>query len=166
MSSPPLYLPYREIGLVCDSSPFVLAKRGTENFIVVPIDRFFQVVRVDKLTTVLISKQCAGRIESLAVRFVTVSFYVFTKTNSYVLQVHGNLTFASTGKRIFRYKRTEIVDEINQHHFPITGMSVVGDILLSYDTSGNVVVRFFVLMILSIMIVFFVRFMTLKQIRS
>lgn len=64
-----LYLPYREIGVVCEDVPFYLSRLGSDNFLILSTGSSFQVMKTDKLTTSLISKDCKGKISHIEVRF-------------------------------------------------------------------------------------------------
>lgn len=62
-----LYLPYREIGVITNDSPVHVTRLGNENFLSVAIGESFQIMRVDKLNTCLISKPCDSVITHVAV---------------------------------------------------------------------------------------------------
>lgn len=62
-----LYLPYREIGVITNDSPVHVTRLGNENFLSVAIGESFQIMKVDKLNTCLISKPCDSAITHVAV---------------------------------------------------------------------------------------------------
>lgn len=65
-----LYLPYREVGVITNDIPVCISRLGNENFLTVSIGKSFQVMKVDKLSTCLISKPCDSDITHIAVSFV------------------------------------------------------------------------------------------------
>jgi U3 small nucleolar RNA-associated protein 21 len=114
-----LYLPYREVGVITNDIPVCISRLGNENFLTVSIGKSFQVMKVDKLSTCLISKPCDSDITHIA-----------TKTN---------LTFVATEKnKIMKYKRADIVCELGGHDATVSSLLCVGDILLSADVAGNI----------------------------
>jgi hypothetical protein len=65
-----LYVPYREIGLVCDRVPIVINRRGEVNFLTIALGKYFQVIRGDKFITCLISRSIPdGEIIAIQVNY-------------------------------------------------------------------------------------------------
>jgi len=121
MASSPLYFPYKAIGYVTDGRPFVVNMLGDETFLTVSIGNSFQVYRFNKLTVVLVSRQ------------------IPVKGSITCLQVRGHDTFVAVGQVIYVYNRSEIVRTYESHSSFIIGMSMIGTILLSYDSDNKVV---------------------------
>ncbi len=112
-----LYFPYKSVGLVTDSNPFVINSLGEEVFLVASIGSSFQVYRFDRLIVCMVSQDCGGRITAL--------------------QVKGHETFVATGRKILVYDRLRIVRTYEEHEADIVDMCLVGDVLFSFDTENN-----------------------------
>lgn len=118
-----LYSPYRAIGYVCDSNPFVINRLGEEIFITVSIGKCFQIFRMNKLVACLVSKTAPGAISGL--------------------QAIGHETFVNVDKSIVVYDRANIVRKYEVHTSPIVGSVSVGTMLLSFDQENNIKVCYF-----------------------
>eukprot|EP01041_Mallomonas_annulata_P005529 gene5529-11138_t len=118
MSNSPLYLPYKIVGYVTDSNPFVVTRLGEETFITTSIGRAFQIYRLDHLIVSLVSRSCDAKITCF--------------------QVSNHETFAAVNNEIKVYDRNRIVRTYKEHLSRIIGLCLVGDILLSYDENNLV----------------------------
>ena len=120
MKDQPLYTPYKSIGLVTDGTPFVVSDLGGETFLTVSVGDAFQIYRAGKLTLCLVSRKvpCGRQISTF--------------------QASGHDTFVAVDRLIYVYNRVEIVRTYDEHLSPITGMILVGALLLSYDSTGRV----------------------------
>jgi U3 small nucleolar RNA-associated protein 21 len=114
-----LYTPYKAVGVVTDGKPFVVNHLGEETFISVTIGSLFQVYRTDKLTVCLVARE-------------TPNAEIIT-----ALQVAGNETFCAVGKSILVYDRTRLVRKYDEHSAAILGLCMVGRMLLSWDSAGQ-----------------------------
>lgn len=65
-SSSQIFAPYRVLGLIAGDVPFVVDRRGTENFLTVACDRTFQVLHCAKLHLVFAGGEHPHRITALA----------------------------------------------------------------------------------------------------
>lgn len=52
-----LYYPFRALGVVTDGLPFVLSRRGDDCFLAVSVDRAYQVLTVNTLGTMHVSRR-------------------------------------------------------------------------------------------------------------
>ena len=114
-----LYTPYKAVGVVTDGKPFVVNHLGEETFISVTIGSLFQVYRTDKLTVCLVARE-------------TPNAEIIT-----ALQVAGKETFCAVGKSILVYDRTRLVRKYDEHSAAILGLCMVGRMLLSWDSAGQ-----------------------------
>ena len=112
-----LYTPYKAIGYVCDSNPFVINRLGEEIFITTSIGTSFQVYRFNKLVSCMISTTTPG----------TISCF----------QILGQDTFVAVKNAIVVYNRSNIVRTYQFHQHNILGMIFVGNNLLSYDSNNS-----------------------------
>lgn len=69
-----LYYPYKTIGAITSSVPFVLSTLGDESFLTIGVGRSFHVFKVNRLAICFISKPAPGIITSLQ---VILSIYNF-----------------------------------------------------------------------------------------
>jgi U3 small nucleolar RNA-associated protein 21 len=113
-----LYSPYRAIGYVCDSNAFSVNRLGEEIFVTASIGRCFQIFRLNKLVSCLVSKSAPGTISAL--------------------QAIGHETYVAVDKEIVVYDRANIVRKYVSHECKIGGLLSVGNVLVSFDRDNNV----------------------------
>ncbi len=120
-----LFLPYKAVGYIADSTPFVINHLGDEDFLTVSIGRAIQIYRLPKLHVCLVSREIPedenGKISNMAVR--------------------KHDTFVSVGSNIHVYNRTNIVRTYdNEHSSTIIGLNIINNLLVSYDQTNMIVV--------------------------
>jgi U3 small nucleolar RNA-associated protein 21 len=130
-----LYTPYRAVGYVTDGVPFVVNQLGDELFLLVSIGKAIQIFKLDRLTSCLVSQQLPENITSLV---VSLSYSGWEAVMILLVQACGHETYASSGSNIYVLWRTKVVNEYNAHSCEILGMTIVGNILLSYDCENNI----------------------------
>jgi len=99
-----------------------------------------QVFRLDHLSVCLVSKTTSGDIESLQVRFTRQLPIIETSFIPKYMQTLRHFTFVSVGNEIVVFNRNRIVNTIKCHSSRVLGMSIVGNILLSFDESNIIYV--------------------------
>jgi U3 small nucleolar RNA-associated protein 21 len=134
MKNQVIYVPFRNIGVLCDDVPFIIHKLGDENFYIVAVGSCFQVFRSDKLTISLISKVAPGKISHLA--------------------AFKHDTYVSINNIIYKYRRAHLMGKVAELPSEVRGMRVVGEVLLAYDTENNLKVRFFFFHFFAIFLIF------------
>ncbi|GJM97875.1 hypothetical protein PR202_ga14835 [Eleusine coracana subsp. coracana] len=114
-----IFEPFRAIGYInADSVPFSVQRLGTETFVTVSVGKAFQVYNCAKLNLVLAGPQLPKKIRALA------SF--------------RDYTFASYGKDIAVFKRTDQVVTWSRHEEKVNILFLFGEYVLSADIKGNV----------------------------
>ncbi|GJN38938.1 hypothetical protein PR202_gb28020 [Eleusine coracana subsp. coracana] len=114
-----IFEPFRAIGYInADSVPFSVQRLGTETFVTVSVGKAFHVYNCAKLNLVLAGPQLPKKIRALA------SF--------------RDYTFASYGKDIAVFKRTDQVVTWSRHEEKVNILFLFGEYVLSADIKGNV----------------------------
>ncbi len=86
MSGLGLFAPHRAVGLVCSDTPPFLNTLGTENFLVVAIDKSFQVLDASNLSTRAVSPPLRKRIRYA---FMATPYAARIRIHSYLCFIPG-----------------------------------------------------------------------------
>ncbi|KAL6759017.1 WD40 repeat-like protein [Haematococcus lacustris] len=116
-SQPPLFKPFRALGYITEDAPFAVQRQGKETFVTVSVGKAWQVYNCGKLTLVLVGPQLPGTIRALAAK--------------------GDITLAAVGNSIIVCKRVHRLCVLRGHAAPILQLLVLGNLVLSLDTSGQ-----------------------------
>ncbi|WCJ34926.1 transducin family protein / WD-40 repeat family protein [Euphorbia peplus] len=115
-----IFEPYRAIGYITSSVPFVVQRLGTETFVTVSVGKAFQVYNCAKLSLVLVSPQLPKKIRALA--------------------SYRDFTFAAFGNDIAVFKRSTQVATWSRHSAKVNSLLLFGDHVLSVDVDGNMLI--------------------------
>lgn len=112
-----IFEPFRAIGYITSSVPFVVQRLGTETFVTVSVGKAWQIYNCAKLNLVLVGPQLPKKIRALA------SF--------------RDYTFAAYGNTIGVFKRAHQVATWSAHNAKVNLLHQFGDHILSVDVDGN-----------------------------
>ncbi|CAG9464933.1 unnamed protein product [Pedinophyceae sp. YPF-701] len=119
-ASDPLLRSFRDLGTVCDETPFAVQRRGKETFVTVSTGRAWQIYGCSKMRLAMAGPRLPAPIDALACR--------------------GDLTFAAAGGDIHVARRNTAVAVLRHHAGRVVQLMTLGDQLLSLAADGELAV--------------------------
>ena len=115
-----IFKPFRAIGLVCDNLGFIYHRNIPEKQFTVSVEHGFQTYGVDGLRLIYVSPHVSRRITSMA--------------------VYKDLILTASKNEIEVWLKTHSREKLTEHKAEVISLLVAGDMLISLDTKGKVII--------------------------